>query len=225
VLSEKGAEQNLQRAFRAQFEGQTAAVRQAAHSLGLFGEQYITHQGDYTSAERAHYVQLVKALSDWAQTAPVSDATLAKANIATLTAAARATGLGTPDSFQQTGMTGSLQRLGPFVGALKQVLGSYGLALDESVQQMRTGLTAQDGDNALVRVQYPLAGKEVDLQVALVRREQHWYLARTLAETDAVLAAAAAAEKARADAAAAAAAATDPPLEVDPDSAETAAKP
>ncbi|MGE8279478.1 MAG: hypothetical protein ACN6O2_03505 [Stenotrophomonas sp.] len=225
TLSEQGAEQKLQRAFRAQFEGQSAAVRQAAHSLGMFGVQYITHQGDYSAEERAHYVQLVTALSDWAQSAPLSDPKLAKANIATLTAAARATGLSSADSFQQAGMTTSLQRLGPFAAALKQVLASYGLPLDESVAQMRTGLTAQEGDNALVRVQYPLAGKEIDLQVALVRREQHWYLARTLAETDALLAAAAAAEQAKIDAAAAAAVPAESGTEQAPDSAKTAAKP
>ena len=210
TLSDKNAEQQLQRAFRAQFEGQSAAVRQAAHSLGLFGEQYLTHQGDYTPAERAHYVQLVKALSAWAQAAPLSDAKLARTNIGTLTAAARATGLAGEQAFQQAGMSGSLERLGPFAGAFKQVLASYGLSLDESVEQMRTGLVSQEGDNAIVRVQYPLAGKDVDLQLALVRRDKRWYPARTLAEADALLAAARAAEQARAEAEAAAAAAAKP---------------
>jgi len=58
---------------------------------------------------------------------------------------------------------------------------------------MRTGLSSQDGDHAVVHVQYPLAGHDIDLQVALQRRQGHWYLARTLAEVDAVLAAARAA--------------------------------
>ena len=124
ALSEPGAEQKLQRAFRAQFEGQAASVRQAAHSLGLFGVQYITHQGDYTPAERDHYVQLVNVLSGWAQSAPLSDAKLARTNIGTLTTAARATGLGSAQAFQDAGMSGSLQRLVPFAAALKQVLAS-----------------------------------------------------------------------------------------------------
>lgn len=219
TLSEKDAERQLQRAFRAQFEGQAAAVRQAAHSLGLFGEQYLTHQGDYSPAEREHYVQLVKALSDWAQAAPLSDAKLARANITTLTQAARATGLAGEQAFQQAGMSGSLERLGPFAAAFKQVLGSYGLPLDESIEQMRTGLVSQDGDKAIVRVQYPLAGKEVDLQLALVRRDKHWYPARTLAEAEATLISARAAEQARLEAEAAAA----PPQA--PDHADAAAKP
>ncbi len=199
TLSAADAETRLQRAFKAQIAGQAAGVRQAAHSLGLFGEQYISHQGDYSDDERAHYVQLVKALSAWAQAAPLSDPKLAGSAIATLTTAARATGLDSDAALQAAGMTGSLQRLSPFAAASKQVLASYGLSLDDSVAQMRTGLASQDGDRAVVHVQYPLAGHDIDLQVALQRREGHWYLARTLAEVDAVLAAARAAAPPPAD--------------------------
>lgn len=203
TLSAADAETRLQRAFKAQIAGQTASVRQAAHSLGLFGEQYISHQGDYSDDERAHYVQLVKALSAWAQAAPLSDPKLARTTIATLTTAARATGLDSDAALQEAGMTGSLQRLSPFAAATKQVLAGYGLSLDDSVAQLRTGLASQDGDRAVVHVQYPLAGREIDLQVALERRQGRWYLARTLAEADAVLAAARAATPAPEESAAA----------------------
>lgn len=193
ALSADDAQPRLQRAFKAQIAGQAAGVRQAAHSLGLFGVQYITHQGDYSEAERAHYVQLVTALSDWAQAAPLSDPKLAQTTITTLTAAARATGLQDEAAFRQAGMSESLRRLGPFTAAFKQALLSYGLDLNGSVAQLRTGLVNQQGDRATVRVQYPLAGKELDVEVQLQRRQGHWYLERTLAEVDALLAAARAA--------------------------------
>lgn len=225
TLSEKNAEQQLQRAFKAQLEGQAASVRQAAHSLELFGVQYITHQGDYSPAEREHYVQLVSALSAWTQAAPLSDPKLAKTNIGLLTTAARATRLSGEEAFQAAGMTASLQQLVPFAVAIKQVLVSYGLVLDESVSQMRTGLISQNGDNAVVRVQYPLAGKEVDLQLTLLRRDKRWYPARTLNEVDALLATARAAEQAKAQAAAAEAALSDVPAQDAPGNADAAAKP
>lgn len=196
ILSEKDAETRLQRAFKAQIGGQAAAVRQAAHSLGLFGVQYITYQGDYSDTERAHYAQLVKALSAWAQAAPLSDPKLAASTITTLTTAARATGLDSEQAFREAGMTASLQRLGPFARAAKQVLAGYGLVLDDSLAQLRTGLVEEQGDEATVRVQYPLAGEELDLQVRVQRREGRWYLARTLAEAEAALAAARAAQAA-----------------------------
>lgn len=209
ALSADDAEARLQRAFKAQIAGQAAGVRQAAHSLGLFGVQYITHQGDYSDAERAHYVQLVTALSDWAQAAPLSEPTLAQSTIASLTAAARDTGLGDEDALREAGMTGSLQRLGPFTRAFKQALAGYGLSLDDSLAQLRAGLDGQQGDQATVHVQYPFAGKAIDLQVALERRDGRWYLASTLAEVDALLVAARAAEQARREAEAAAAAPAD----------------
>lgn len=221
TLSEKNAEQQLRRAFKAQLEGQAASVRQAAHSLELFGVQYITHQGDYSPAQRAHYVQRVIALSGWAQTAPLSDPQLAQAAITTLTTAARATGLDSAQAFQHTGMTASLQRLGPFAAALKQVLAGYGLKLDDSLDQLRAGLVTQQGDQATVRVQYPLAGQELDLQVALVRRDGHWYPAQTLAEVDTLLATARAAEQARA----ASQAIADDAAQDSPDNLGAAAKP
>jgi len=208
TLSANDAPVQLQRAFKAQIAGQAASVRQAAHSLSLFGVQYITHQGDYSADERAHYVQLVNALGDWAQAAPLSDPRLAASTIATLTSAARATGLDSDAALQQAGMTGSLQRLGPFARAAKQVLASYGLAVDESTAELRAGLVHQAGDRATVRVQYPLAGSEIDLQVVLERRQGRWYPARTLAEVDALLAAAHAAEQPAAEATAPAAEAT-----------------
>ncbi|KRG63228.1 hypothetical protein ABB26_13225 [Stenotrophomonas humi] len=225
TLSEKNAEQQLQRAFKAQLQGQAASVRQAAHSLELFGVQYITHQGDYSQAEREHYVQLVTALSAWAQAAPLSDPTLAKTNIATLTTAARATGLAGEAAFQAAGMTASLQQLAPFAAAVKQVLASYGLVLDDSISQMRTGLISQNGDNATVRVQYPLAGKDVDLQLVLVRRDKRWYPERTLRDVDALLAAARAIEQAKAQAVADEAALSEAPAQDAPGNADASAKP
>ena len=202
TLSAADAETRLQRAFKAQIAGQAAGVRQAAHSLGLFGVQYLRSQGDYSAEQRTHYVQLVTALSDWAMAAPLSDPKLAQSAIGSLTAVARATGLDSDAAFQQAGMSGSLQRLGPVLHGVKQVLASYGLSLDQSLTQLRAGLVVERGDQATVRMQYPLAGKELDIQVQMVRLDGRWYLAQTLAEVETVLAAATAAEAARTRAAA-----------------------
>jgi hypothetical protein len=198
TLSAADAEQQLQRAFKAQIAGQAVGVRQAAHSFGLFGVQYLSNQGDYSAEARAHYVQMVTALSEWAVAAPLSDPTLAQRTISTLVSAARATGLTSDAAFQEAGMSGSLQRLQPLLLASKQILASYGLPVDESLSQLRAGLVSEQGNDAMVRVQYPLADRQLDIQVALQRRDGHWYLQQTLAEVQAVLQLAAAAEAARA---------------------------
>lgn len=202
ALSASDAEKTLQQAFKAQIAGQAAGVRQAAHSLGLFGVQYLRNQGDYSDEQREHYVQLVTALSDWAMAAPLSDPKLAQETIARLTAAARDTGLNSDEALQQAGMTASLERLGPFLRAFKQVLAGYGLSLDDTAAGLRVGLVAEQGERATARVRYPLAGKELDISVALARRDRHWYVERTLQQVDALLQSADAAEAARAEEAA-----------------------
>ncbi|WP_369935217.1 hypothetical protein [Xanthomonas tesorieronis] len=192
TLSAPDAERTLQRAFDAQLGGQTASLRQAAHSLGLFGVQYLRNQSDYTPEQRGHYVQLVEALSAWAEQAPLAERKRAQAAISQLSAAARRTGLRSDADLHGLGMEQSLQRLGPFLGVLKTVLAGYGLDLDASARELRTGLVSQQGDQAVVRIQYPLGGAEIDTTAVLVRRQGRWYLRDTLHEVDALLAAAAA---------------------------------
>jgi len=175
-LSAPGAEQRLQRAFDTQIAGQGAGVKQAAHSLGLFGVQYLRNQGQYSPEQRAHYVQLVNALAGWAGTAPLAERPHAQAAIPRLVAAARSTGFSDPAAMQAAGMEESLRRLGPFVKEFKAVLDSYGLALDTSLDETRVGLVSQDGDQARVHLQYPLAAEQIDTSATLLRINGHWYL-------------------------------------------------
>ncbi|MBA8682986.1 hypothetical protein [Stenotrophomonas tumulicola] len=187
ALSAADGSQQLQRSFDRQLAGQTTAVRQAAQSMGLFGVQYLRHQDSYTASQQAHYIQVVETLAAWAADAPISDRARARASIGVLTAAARATGFSDDAQLQQAGLEESLRRLGPFIGSMKAVLASYGLDLDASMRGIAGELLSQQGDNALVRLEYPLAGKVITLQIPLTRREGHWYLTRTLADTDALL--------------------------------------
>lgn len=187
ALSEPGAEQRLQRAFDTQIAGQGAGIKQAAHSLGLFGVQYLRNQGDYTPEQRAHYVKLVTALSDWVGAAPLAERPHAHAAIPRLVAAARRTGLRNDADLQAVGMEESLRRLGPFVGELKAVLESYGLALDTTLAETRVGLVSQEGDRAKVHIQYPLAAEQIDTSADLVRLGGHWYLASIQHEVEIAL--------------------------------------
>jgi len=190
TLSAPDAPQRLQRSFDAQIAGQATGVRQAAHSMGLFGVQYLRNQTDYSESERAHYSQVVDVLSRWAAAAPLTDKQRAKTTITLLTATARTVGLSTDAQLQAAGMEETLRRLGPFARAFKTALASYGLSLDAALTGLRGEVVSQQGDTAVLRIQYPLAGEQIEAQVRMARRDGHWYLARTLEETDALLAAA-----------------------------------
>ncbi|HIE5648457.1 TPA: hypothetical protein ACXNQV_000252 [Stenotrophomonas maltophilia] len=187
ALRRPGASAELQRSFDRQLAGQSGAVRQAAQSMGNFGVQYLRHQKGYTPSQQAHYIALVEALSGWAQGAPISDRARARSSIAALVGAATQVGFEDDAGLQAAGMEGSLQQLAPFIHTLKAVLASYGLGVDEALLSIRGEVLSLEGDNALVRLQYDLAGRELTLQLPLSRREGHWYLTRTLADTDAIL--------------------------------------
>lgn len=190
TLTRADAERRLQQAYDAQVAGQGAGLRQAVQALGLFASQYLGSQGDYSDEQRAFYLQLVRALSAWASRAPLADRDRAHAAIGRLVTAARATDLQNQADLRQVGMEESLRRLGPFLATLKTVLADYGLRLDDSLAGLRTDLLDHHGDQARVRIQYPLAGNWIDTPVTWVRHDGQWYPQRSQDEITALLTAA-----------------------------------
>jgi len=188
TLAAPESEKALRRSFGNQFARQDRDLRDAARALGLFGVQYVRNEGDYTDDERHHYAQIVAALSAWAAAAPLGDPARAHAGIDRLAAAARQADLASEQALQAAGMQGSLQRLAPLSAALKATVASYGLDLDATLSHLRTGLVEQDGDNARVRIHYPLGGTEIDTVVSLERRDGHWYLSDYLRQAEEAMA-------------------------------------
>lgn len=176
ALAAPSAEAKLQQGFKNNFANQEKDLKDAARSLGLFGVQYVKREGVFTDEERAHYAQMIAAVSDWAQRAPLAEAKRGMAAIPPLVAAARKTGLTDEESFRTAGMGGSLQRLSPFFAQAKITLADYGLPLDKSFSDLRTELVEQQGDEARVRVHYPLGKHQIDTVVSLQRRGSRWYL-------------------------------------------------
>jgi hypothetical protein len=193
ALAEPRSEEKLLAAYRRQFAGAQAEIRTAATTLGLFTTQYVTREAIYSDAERDHYRQLVAALTQWGQRAPLADATRARRAIPQVTLAARATGLGEPDGLRRAGMKRSLQRLGPFFVRVERLLAEYGLDFDAALAGARITLAEQTGERAKVRLQYTLAGQPIDAFVLLERRDGRWYLSDLLRRAEAEAAAGAAA--------------------------------
>lgn len=180
VLAASGAEQALLATYNRQFSGADGELRSAAATLGLFGVQYLRAEGDYSDDERAHYIQLVGALSRWGKRAPLGDPHRARAAIPQLVSAARLTGLAGEGAFATTGMSRSLGRLGPFFARFKQVLVGYGLDVDAALDSAQVTLTEQTGDQAKVRLRYTLAGQPIDAVVRVERHQGRWYLTDAL---------------------------------------------
>jgi len=177
ALSANDAERQLGIDYDRNLAGQVTDLRNAAQTLGLFIGQYVRSQGEFTPDQRAHFGQVVPALTAWAQSAPLADAPRAHTALRTLVPAARATGIDSEADLTEAGMAGALTRLDPFFAALGGVLADYGLSLDDSLAKLEVGEVTQEGDLAKVAVTYPLAGKPIQLTVTLRRQDGHWYVA------------------------------------------------
>jgi hypothetical protein len=180
ALAAPEAERTLQQGFKRNFANQDKDLKEAARSLGLFGVQYVKREGAYTDQEREHYAQVIEALAEWAAQAPLGEPKRGATAIPRLTAAARKTGLATDQAFHDAGMDGSLQRLSPFFATTKAVLGDYGLPLDQSSAGLATELLERKGDQARVRITYPLGKRTITTVVDLQRVGGRWYLSDTL---------------------------------------------
>lgn len=190
ALAAPGAERTLQQGFDRQFAGQAGELKAAAAALGQFGAQYLEHEGDFSAAERAHYAQVVQALSRWAGDAPLGDARHARSAIARLARAARETRLASEADFAAAGMQASLRRLSPFAATLKQVLAGYGLRVDETLAGLQASELDRKGNRARVRMRYTLGGRPVDAVVEVERVGGRWYLSDFLRHAEAAVAAA-----------------------------------
>lgn len=175
-LADDGAELRLQQTFDHQFAGETLQIKSAAASLGLFGAQYIEHEGRYSAAERQHYAQLIQAVSRWGLTAPLGDRERVRVTIPQLAIAARRAGLASPSDFRAAGMDDSLRRMGPFAAAFKQAVARYNLDLDASLDGMQATLQQQTGDTAQVRMRYRLGDTDIDTVVPVQRIDGRWYV-------------------------------------------------
>lgn len=176
ALAAPDAEARLAAAFDRQFAGSGRELRAAAGTIGLFGVQYVEHQGDFSESERDHYAQLVAAVANWAAGAPLDDRARAGAAIPRLAAAARAAGPASAEGLAAAGMDASLARMGTFSLAARAVLAEYGLDLDAAFDSVDASLQVQQGDRASVRLRYTLAGTPVDTVVDVERIDGRWYL-------------------------------------------------
>jgi hypothetical protein len=176
TLSADKADAKLRRSFDRQFANANTEIRAAASALGLFGVKFLQSEDTLSAEERAHYAQVVSAMSEWGTGATLGDPKRGRGAIARLTLAARQTGLREEADFPRLGMDESLRRLTPLIAALKETLRSYDLDLDQSLDAMTLSLDHQDGDRARVRMRYRLAGKTIDTMVAVERIDGHWYL-------------------------------------------------
>ena len=192
ALQEKNADKKLKATFRQQFAGADRDIDSAIRTLAQFSGQYVQKEPAYTKDERDHIGQAIAALSSWALAAPLSDIARADRFFTALTAAAQRSGINGKAgnaAFAKLGMRSSLDRMSPFIATLlAQLRTQYGLDMDASLRNLNVQLLEQTGDTARLRLRYPLAGRDIDAIVPVVRIDGHWYLADFVTRAQASLA-------------------------------------
>ena len=170
-------------------------------TASIFLTAAIQANTELSAAEKAHGTEVVGSLMAWAQPALFTDRERARKAVVALSRTAKAVDLPTLEQARALPMLPALEKGGVALAGVKDVAKAYGLDIDKSLEGMKAELVSSQGDQAVVKVSYPLLDKTVSFEMALVRRGEGWYSAEAVAQAEAELAEAAAGNAAPGEAA------------------------
>ncbi|MDY0020859.1 MAG: hypothetical protein RBS06_00045 [Arenimonas caeni] len=174
--------------FEAEVGGQWPLMQATA---SIFLSAAIEANTELAAAEKAHGRELADAVLDWAQPALITDRARARRAIAALSATARELDLPTLEQARALGMTPALEKGGVALAGLKQAALAYDLDLDAALDGVQAELLSTEGDQATVKVSYPLLGRTIAFETKMQRVGKGWYGAEAIRQAEAELAEAA----------------------------------
>lgn len=174
--------------FKAEVDGQWPMMQAGAT---LFLNAAIQANAELSAAEKAHGAEVVAGLMGWAQPALFTDQARAKKAVGAMVRTARELDLPTLAQARALPMKPALEKGGIALAGVKDVARAYGLDLDKALDRVEAELVSSQGDQATVKVSYPLLDKTVSFEMALVRRDGGWYSAEAIRAAEAELAEAA----------------------------------
>ncbi|MFC5742511.1 hypothetical protein [Dyella tabacisoli] len=114
-------------------------------------------------------------LAPWAQQVPWFDQDKAKQAVGTVVTTARKLGLKSADDTRKLDFDSAMQKYAIGFTGVKQLLGIYGLSVDDSLNSAKvTPMESKDG-HARVKIDYTLLGKPLSTEYALVQQDGRWY--------------------------------------------------
>jgi hypothetical protein len=155
---------------------------------GLLANGLIQSNRHLSVAEKAHAKSASAVLLGWMTPAMVSDRTRARAAIRVLVATARELELPTLEASRSLEMIPALEKGGRVLHGLKGMAKVYGIDANASLAALQARVVDARGDRATVEVSYPLLGRTVRFDMALVRRDGRWYSADAVEQAQADLA-------------------------------------
>lgn len=174
--------------FEAEVAGQWPLMQATA---SIFLSAAIEANTELGAAEKTHGREVADALLDWAQPALITDRGRAREAVAALSATARELDLPTLDQARALGMTDAMEKGGVALAGLKQAALAYGFDADAALDGVQAELVSREGDQATVKVTYPLLGRTISYETQMQRVGEGWYGAEAIRQAEAELAEAA----------------------------------
>ena len=160
----------------AKMETEMAAQMPMLIGMGQgFAMQSIQANEKLTEAQKKQAGDVVGAMATWLQGVKFADRELAKQAIGKAVATARALELTTLDEVRGLEFEPAMAKMGVAFNGTKEVLAIYGLKLDETFDSVQTQIISQDGDNAMVKVDYQIFGQPLSFETAMVQIDGRWY--------------------------------------------------
>ncbi|HLS83126.1 MAG TPA: hypothetical protein VK016_00470 [Arenimonas sp.] len=157
-------------------------------TAGIFLAAAIQANEELSPEQKAHASELVTALLAWLEPKLITDRARARQAIGAAVRTARALELPTLEASRALGHEQALAKGSLLLAGAKDITRAYGLDLDEALDGMHAELVSRQEDQATVRIRYPLLGKQLSFERAMVRRDGGWYAAEDIAHAEAELA-------------------------------------
>jgi len=171
------------------FEGEVAGqwpLMQA--TLTIFLNAAIQANAELSDVQKAHGTEVAQNLMAWVQPALLADRARARKAVAALAKTARRLDLPTLEQARALPMMPALEKGGVALAGVKDVAAIYGLDLDRTLAGVKAELVSSEGDEATVKVTYPLLDRTHSFEMRMVRRDGGWYSAEAVEEAEADLA-------------------------------------
>lgn len=197
------AEQALMRDIEpklAEFETEVAGqwpLMQA--TAGIFLNAAIEANTELSEADKSHGQELVAAVLAWAQPSLFTDRDRAREAIRALSATAKELDLPTLEDARALEMMPAMEKGGIALAGIKEAAKAYDMDLDASLDGIETELLSREGDQARVKVTYPLLQQTVSFEMDMQRVGEGWYSADAIRQAEADLAEAGAEASGEAD--------------------------
>ncbi len=174
MLTADGAEDNLY----AMVEPQLEQARAMLPMMLMMGKdqvlQGIKQNPMLPEAQRDSAATIVGAAMDWAGENDILSEDKTKAAIAALVSTAKALDMNSLDDVQNMSFDQALDKGSIAFGGLKDVLGAYGISMDDMLNSVEVGDVKVDGDKATMNVSFDVFGENISQVMTMVKKDGVW---------------------------------------------------